>query len=214
MNIQSTDEMIVNGNLTQVGSKFRTDRHSHYSAVFECSCGRRVVLFIQAVAKGQSECRICQSKTAGSQRAVHGFAVRGEKPCPEYSVWQQMRARCQNPNHKRWAFYGGRGISVCPTWNDFSVFLSDMGSRPDNTSLDRIDNNGPYSKDNCRWVSQHAQMRNTRVNNMLTLNDETLCVTDWAARIGVSPTTITQRLKYGWSIEEALSTGPHERRRK
>jgi hypothetical protein len=78
-----------------------------------------------------------------------------------------MRDRCTNPNHVAWAHYGGRGITIAPAWNDFTVFLADMGERPEGTSLDRIDNNKStdgYSPENCRWASAKTQRANQRNN--------------------------------------------------
>ncbi|WVQ00651.1 hypothetical protein [Synechococcus phage MC09] len=81
----------------------------------------------------------------------------------EYNSWAQMRSRCNNPNNPAYSNYGGRGVSVCEEWESFSQFLLDMGARPVNTSLDRIDNSGNYEPGNCRWASKTEQQRNRRV---------------------------------------------------
>lgn len=81
---------------------------------------------------------------------------------PTYKSWESMRARCNNPNNTRYQDYGGRGIQCCPEWKDFEQFQADMGNRPAGTSLDRKDNNGNYTKDNCRWATKEQQQRNTR----------------------------------------------------
>lgn len=96
---------------------------------------------------------------------------------------------------------------MCDEWrDDFGAFLRDIGPRPSaDHSIDRIDNNGPYSPENCRWVTLDVQSRNKRTNVMLTLNGETMCRGDWAKRLGVSPYTIKARLKHGWPLEEALT---------
>ena len=92
----------------------------------------------------------------------HGMS----KHAPEYRSWYAMRRRCNNPNNQDFQHYGGRGIKVCPEWNgsnDFLVFLADMGRKPTlSHSLDRIDVNGDYTSDNCRWVTQDIQVKNTR----------------------------------------------------
>jgi hypothetical protein len=79
-----------------------------------------------------------------------------------YKTWQSMRQRCSNPNVKSFKNWGGRGITVCPEWDDFWVFVADMGDRPEGHTLDRIDNDKGYSPDNCRWASRHQQSINSR----------------------------------------------------
>jgi len=125
----------------------------------------------------------------------------------EYGVWLAMKQRCRNPNHPEYPRYGGRGITVCDRWADsFESFLADMGDRPEGFTLDRVDNEGNYEPENCEWALQNVQNRNYSRNNWLTYNGETLCITDWAKRIGVNHQTLRNRLKRGWTLDEALGT--------
>jgi hypothetical protein len=116
-----------------------------------------------------------------------------------------MIARCTNPNLDYYHNYGGRGISVCERWRDFANFHADMGERPLNTSLDRIDNNGNYEPGNCRWATRSEQLLNTRRNHRVTALGRTQTVTEWGHELNILPITISTRLKRGWSVGEALN---------
>lgn len=124
---------------------------------------------------------------------------------PTYRSWMKMKDRVFNPNHVAYMRYGGRGISICERWvKSFENFLSDMGERPKGKSLDRRDNGGNYTPENCYWATSKEQSRNTCTNRLLTFHGLTLSVAEWAERFYIHPATIYQRLKRGWSIERAL----------
>ncbi|WP_157509585.1 hypothetical protein [Leifsonia sp. Root4] len=127
---------------------------------------------------------------------------------PLYNVWAEMKQRCANPRKHNYSRYGGRGVRVCARWLDsFAAFEADMGPRPDGFTLDRIDNDGPYSPENCRWASMRDQARNKRSNRRLELDGESLTVADWATRTGVPSAVIRQRIdKHKWSVSDALMT--------
>lgn len=96
----------------------------------------------------------------------HGSSPRGART-PEYTAWTNMRARCLRSNHPKFKDYGGRGIRICERWGEFANFLADMGARPSETdSLDRIDNDGDYTPDNCRWTTRSVQRRNSRSRSL------------------------------------------------
>ena len=88
---------------------------------------------------------------------THGMAY-----SREYRSWASMKQRCENPNHKRFSDWGGRGISVCDRWQRFENFISDMGPRPEGHSIDREDNDGNYEPGNCRWATRSQQQKNRR----------------------------------------------------
>ncbi len=129
----------------------------------------------------------------------------------EYRLWKGMIHRCHNTNAPNYPQYGGRGICVCERWrNSLEAFLADMGERPSmEHSLDRYpDQNGNYEPGNVRWATHQQQQRNIRSNVNLTLNGETLCLSEWAARTGINDSTIADRLRKGWTTEQALTTPP------
>ena len=129
----------------------------------------------------------------------------------EYKSYRNAKERCTNPNNKRWAQYGGRGIEF--RLPDFLEFLDHIGPRPSNKhSLDRIDNDGHYEIGNIRWVTNEIQNRNKRTNVMLPYMGETLCITDWGKKIGIHKNAINKRLKRGWAVEKALETPVRKKR--
>lgn len=134
----------------------------------------------------------------------HGH-TRGGKTSPTYQSWATMHTRCRNKNSTHYDRYGGRGIEVCERWGSFHAFLLDMGERPEGTTLDREDNNGPYTKDNCRWADKRTQANNTAVTVRVELHGEVLPLSAWCKRLGVSVNTVRARVKYqGLSYAEAL----------
>ena len=121
--------------------------------------------------------------------------------------WASMMARCYQENSQNYKRYGGAGIRVAERWHDFAAFLSDMGECPSNEyTLDRINNAKGYESLNCRWATKVEQARNKKNNRVLTHAGESLCVSEWAERIGISSYAILSRLKRGWSIERTLTT--------
>lgn len=130
----------------------------------------------------------------------------------EYHAWLGLRQRCNNPSNKRYPLYGGRGITVCDEWNNsFLSFLSDMGRRPSkNHSLDRIDNNGGYCKENCRWATKLQQSNNTRKTKFVIYEGERISVTRLAAKVGIKQPTLHSRMKKGWELNDAILVPKHK----
>lgn len=115
----------------------------------------------------------------------------------EYSVWSGMISRCENPNHSNYPGYGGRGIGICKQWREsFPVFLADMGPRPSlKHTIDRIDNDRGYDKENCRWATHSQQQRNTRYTRLITFDGRQQCLTAWAEEFCISVYTLWSRLR-------------------
>ena len=117
-----------------------------------------------------------------------------------------MRSRCDRTDHPSYQSYGGRGITYDPRWVKFAAFFADMGKRPEGKTLDRIDNDGPYTKENCRWATLKEQRQNSRDNVWLTFEGETLCASQMAKKYGLHRGTLWDRLRRGWPLEKALTT--------
>ena len=128
---------------------------------------------------------------------------------PTYMSWSAMLSRCYNKKATGYKLYGGSGIVVCQRWKKFENFFSDMGSRPKETTLDRINPYGNYEPSNCRWGTLKEQNYNRRNTRFLEYRGEKLHLFDWAKRLDISKDTITSRLRCGWSIERAFNERIH-----
>lgn len=143
------------------------------------------------------------------EQAIVGSTTHGYSDTRTYKIWGAMRQRCTNPHDSGYHNYGARGISVCKRWQDFENFLLDMGEAPAGMSIDRIDNNGDYTPENCRWATRTEQGNNKRNNVRLEWQGRTQTVPQWARELGMKPTNIRQRLRDGWTVDRALSTPLH-----
>ena len=177
----------------------------------KCDCGKFTTVRRCNLRSGNTtSCGCVRAEVEKVAGLTHGATKRG-KWTPEYTAWHGMLQRCSNPNNPRWASYGGRGIKVCARWREsFKNFLIDMGERPQGTSLDRIDNDGNYEPENCRWANQKRQQNNKRSNRLLTFRGETLSVAEWAKRLKIPYFTLHSRLRNGMSAERALSMGVND----
>lgn len=154
------------------------------------------------------------------KNGIHGKVVHGKSGnrvgkkrinvSSEYRAWQNMRQRCNNQKISTWKYYGGRGIKVDNRWNKFENFYADMGDKPTKEhTLERIDTNKNYCKENCKWETHKKQSRNKRNNHHITLNGVTKTMAEWAEIVkpkGISYTTIRARINIlGWKPEKALT---------
>lgn len=185
-----------------ISFKVRTRTTNHPHAVFTCSvCGVNFIASMHRVKSGHTTS--CGCKRAHTRRMLG--QIDGRSKTREYKIWALMLDRCRNPNGKSWGYYGGRGITVCDRWLSFDNFLADMGVSSKAQSIDRVNNDGNYCPDNCRWTTQLTQMRNCRKNTLLTVDGISQPMSVWAESKGAAKySTIRSRKRLGWSDREAI----------
>ena len=176
-------------------------------ALCQCDCGALTTPSEIGLKHGVTKSCGCLSreKRSDSCRARSTHGLRG---APEYRIWTAMKQRCTNPKSPCWCDYGGRGIKVCQRWLDsFEAFYEDMGPRPSaKHSIDRIDTNGGYCPENCRWATQKEQSRNRRSNVIIEYRSEKMPLIELAERTGVNYWLLWDRLfRFGLTVEDAVS---------
>lgn len=145
------------------------------------------------------------------RKSKHGYAPRGKR-MTEYSCWMAMKSRCYIVTDVSYAYYGGRGITVCKRWRDsFPNFLKDMGKRPAGMTLDRRNTNGNYTPTNCRWATRKEQMDNRRNTRTIMVDGKSIRFLSACTDHSIDGGTVRNRLKRGWTPEQALKTPLHRR---
>jgi hypothetical protein len=166
-----------------------------------CDCGKiKSIRALLLVTNKTVSCGCYRKKVCKKMFSNHGMSNSSE-----YSVWQAMKRRCYDKNNKYYDRYGGRGVTVCDRWvNSFENFYSDMGKRPKNYSIDRIDVNGNYSPENCKWSDSIEQANNKSTNSKYLYGEENLTISQWARKAQISPMALRQRLNGGIPLPWAL----------
>lgn len=173
-----------------------------------CECGVRKTMH-KSNLKRCISCGCINKKLTSERTKTHGCSQCGDGEYKrEFAIWSGIKTRCNNPNRKCYYLYGGRGISICNRWsNSFENFIEDMGPAPtDEHSIDRIDCNGNYCPENCRWATWNEQGLNRRDNRIIEFDGRSQCLIEWSRETGISNHTIHARLKLGWTIEKTLTT--------
>jgi len=161
-----------------------------------CECGAETNVAGNNLTNGHTT-------SCGSQK--HRFDYHGITNTPIYHVWENMIARCTNPNHPSWKDYGGRGIKVCERWLDFREFYNDMGAGwGKGLTIERKDVNGNYEPINCIWILGSEQSLNTRKTRSVTVNGITMVAKQWSRITGVHYATLIHRLNKGWPHKKAV----------
>lgn len=196
------------GDILIVGAPFRVRKSSERTdwmvVVQCCRCLSHKCCFLDNIIGQKTKSCGCL-RDAKVQEAVGKHNKTGTSI---YNAWLSMKARCYNPKNKAYANYGGRGIKVCDRWlgeSGFLNFYADVGDRPsDGHSLDRIDNEGDYGPDNCRWATKIEQSLNKRCSLVLTIDGVTKHCREWADERGLAYGTVIKRMKKGCKGEECL----------
>lgn len=171
-----------------------------------CDCGKFKYVDLSSLRNGKIISCGCMRSRRASERATIRNKKHGLVGTAEYQTWAGMKARCLCASNHAYKDYGGRGIKICERWMDFENFLSDMGARPEGTTIDRIDTNGDYAPENCRWATSYVQTRNRRNSVLITHKGVTLNASDWQSITGLP---IFGRLRVGKSGDDLFApVGP------
>jgi hypothetical protein len=158
--------------------KNKKNGHNIMFAECNCLCGNNVEVTLNNLNTGHTT-------SCGCVR-LEKVRTHNRSKTKEYHSWSDIRARCNNKNHKRFIDYGGRGITVSKNWDSFEIFYKEMGHAPDGKTLDRIDNNGNYCKENCRWATTFEQANNRRNTVIIKIGETTDTIRGWSNRLGIS----------------------------
>lgn len=180
------------------------DDHSNNYWKCVCDCGAEITVAQSSLRRTLTQsCGCLQKERARESNSTHRMSNTSE-----YRIWCGIIQRTSNVKEVLYEYYGGRGIKVCERWlRSFENFYEDMGPRPGpEYSIERINNERNYCPENCKWSTDVEQNRNRRSNVMITFEDKTMCMTDWAEEKYINLSTLRDRLSRGWSIEKALNT--------
>lgn len=165
-----------------------------------CDCGKENIVIGSELRRGKVQSCGCLAKEKSRER----MTTHGKSTSKAYSSWNAMMKRCYQKTHNGFDDYGGRGVTVCESWHTFENFYADMGDPEDGMTIDRLDNAGNYSLDNCRWATKTEQNENRKVTKWLELNGVRQTQAKWAAQLGMWPSSLARRLSV-MSVEDALT---------
>lgn len=181
----------------------KTDKQYHLFWLCKCDCGKSKVIRGDSLKNGAiRSCGCFHNEIAViNQRKSH--LTHGKTGTKVYITWKQIQVRCNKKTDKNYKRYGGRGIKC--KWKSFEEFYRDMGDPPNKfSSIDRIDNNGNYCKENCRWATKKEQANNRRSCKLFTFNNKTQNLKQWSEEYKINYKVLWYRIKVGWKFEEAI----------
>lgn len=180
-----------------------------------CDCGNQCEVDSGNLRNGNTtRCPLCATRERGRRFAA--MATHGKSRSRIYNIWCKVKERVMNPDSPRYPDYGGRGIDMCPKWAEsFEAFYADMGEPPTAVhQIERVENDKGYWPDNCVWANRREQAANKRNNVVISARGETKILAEWSRETGLKERTIANRLKHGWSPNDALFTPLNGTRRK
>lgn len=175
-----------------------------------CQCGKEIIVSSNNLRRGHTKSCGCLFP---QHNLKHSDCVNGNIS-RLYCIWAGMKARCYSKQNPRYKYYGARGITVCDEWKDNFASFKEWSIRngyDDTLTIDRIDNNGIYAPDNCRWTTQKVQSNNSRMNVIITYKSESHTISEWADLVGIPYKSLWYRINSGWDIEDALTIPLKER---
>lgn len=198
----------IYGKLTVINRADNKNKKVFWNCV--CECGNTKTISRDSLMSGGTDnCGCLAHERRSKSKTKHGKSVR-TKTTKEYRAWVKLKSRCYIKSDTGYKRYGARGIKVCDRWiNSFVNFSLDMGKCPSKYhSIDRVDNNGDYSPQNCRWATVSEQANNRRNNRIVEFNGLKMTCAQWERHLLLPHHVVSKRLYYGWSIEEALTRKP------
>lgn len=182
-----------------------SDKHNKSKWLCKCSCplGKEVEVMASNLTNGNTQSCGC----IRLERSIEASQTHRMTGTPEYHSWWSMRARCYDKNNNRYERYGGRGIKVCERWlQDKQNFFDDMGPQPKDGkryTIERIDSNGDYTPENCKWATYEEQANNTSTNRWIEYNGQKFTIAQLAKKFNINPSIFLSRIDNGWDIELA-----------
>lgn len=188
------------GRLVVKGYAYSKGKYTFW--ICRCDCGNGKIIRKDSLTTGNT--RSCGCLDTETKKKI--FTKHGMYGTSTYNIWAAMLSRCNNPKQLEYHNYGGRGIKVCIEWEDFTNFLNDMGEKPEGMSIDRIDVNKGYSKENCRWATNDTQQNNRRDCLYITYKGRKQTLKQWSRELGINCKTLNYRIyKANWPIEKAFT---------
>jgi hypothetical protein len=169
----------------------------------ECSCPAKTRKIVSEEHVRTEQVKSCGCLRRERSKEIH--TTHGKYGTKKYRAWQHIVTRCTDKNCPQYPRYGGRGITMDPRWAKFENFDADMPDPPQGTSIDRKDNDGPYSKKNCRWATRIQQANNKSNSKWLTFRGRKKTVAEWMRETGLTRKKIEGRIARGWSVKDALT---------